>query len=104
MVTLYAKLQKELNYESIKEIYSKYYAYKPFVQILNQSIYVETKWVKSSNMCHINFEFNEETNRLIIVVAIDNLIKGAAVQAIQNMNLMMDYPENTGLNYIPICI
>ncbi|TCT16274.1 N-acetyl-gamma-glutamyl-phosphate reductase [Natranaerovirga pectinivora] len=104
MVTLYTKLQKKLDYESVKEVYSKYYGSKPFVQILDKSIYVETKWVKSSNMCHINFEINEETNRLIIVVAIDNLIKGAAGQAIQNMNLMMDFPENMGLNYIPVCI
>lgn len=104
MVTVYTKLKKKTNYESIKEVYRTYYASKPFVQILDKSIYVETKWVKNSNMCHINFEINENTDRLIIAVAIDNLIKGAAGQAIQNMNLMLGYPENMGLNYIPVCI
>jgi len=67
-------------------------------------MYVETKWVKNSNMCHINFEINKRTNSLIIFAAIDNLVKGAAGQAIQNLNIMYGFHENTGLQFVPTCI
>lgn len=104
LITAYSQLKNKINHERIKEIYDKYYGTKQFIQILDKGIYVETKWVKNSNMCHINFEINEETNKLIVVAAIDNLIKGAAGQAIQNMNIMQGYPQNMGLTYVPICI
>lgn len=104
LITAYTQLNKDVDYDNVKEIYEKYYMDKEFIQVLDKGIYVETKWVKNSNMCHINFEVNEENNKLIVIAAIDNLIKGAAGQAIQNMNIMNGYDENTGLCYVPICI
>ncbi|WP_069999936.1 N-acetyl-gamma-glutamyl-phosphate reductase [Cellulosilyticum sp. I15G10I2] len=104
LITAYLELKSKVSHQTIKEIYNEYYKTKPFIEVLDQGIYVETKWVKNSNMCHINFEVNEETNKLIVVAAIDNLIKGAAGQAVQNMNIMFGYPQNMGLDYIPICI
>jgi N-acetyl-gamma-glutamyl-phosphate reductase len=55
-------------------------------------------------MCHINFEVDEQDNSLIIFAAIDNLIKGAAGQAIQNLNIMNGLPQNMAINYVPTCI
>jgi N-acetyl-gamma-glutamyl-phosphate reductase len=104
LVTSYADLRNPAGDQDIRAIYKEYYGDKQFVQILDKGMYVETKWVKCSNMCHINFEINPDTNKLIIAAAIDNLVKGAAGQAIQNMNLMYGYPENAGLEYVPVCI
>ncbi|WBW95537.1 N-acetyl-gamma-glutamyl-phosphate reductase [Oceanirhabdus sp. W0125-5] len=104
LITAYTQLASDLEYDHIKDIYLKYYGDKEFIQILDKGIYVETKWVKNSNMCHINFEVNKENNKLIVVAAIDNLIKGAAGQAIQNMNIMNGFDECTGLDFVPICI
>ncbi|KYH34029.1 N-acetyl-gamma-glutamyl-phosphate reductase [Clostridium tepidiprofundi DSM 19306] len=104
LITAYAQLKHKIEHEKIREMYNKYYYDKKFIQILDKGIYVETKWVKNSNMCHINFEINEETNKLIVVAAIDNLIKGASGQAIQNMNIMYGFEQSMGLNCIPIPI
>lgn len=104
LITAYASLANPVDHQSIRAIYDKYYSDKEFIHLLDRGMYVETKWVKGSNMCHINFEINQDTNKLIVVAAIDNLIKGAAGQAIQNMNIMFGFPESTGLNYVPVCI
>ncbi|WP_425448304.1 N-acetyl-gamma-glutamyl-phosphate reductase [Dethiothermospora halolimnae] len=104
LVTGYTQLKEKIKDKEVREVYHRYYGNKEFIQILDKGIYVETKWVKGSNMCHINFEIDEETNKLIVIVAIDNLMKGASGQAIQNMNIMSGYKENMGLGYVPICI
>jgi N-acetyl-gamma-glutamyl-phosphate reductase len=104
LVTAYAVLKNPIEDKDIRAIYNEYYGNEQFIRILDKGMYVETKWVKCSNMCHINFEINQDTNKLIVAAAIDNLVKGAAGQAIQNMNLMFDFPENAGLDYVPVCI
>ena len=104
LITAYASLKNTADDGEIRRIYDGYYGGKPFIHLLDKGIYVDTKWVKGSNMCHINFEINRDTNKLIVAAAIDNLVKGAAGQAIQNMNLMFGYPENTGLDFVPVCI
>ena len=104
LVTCYTTLKQEQEHEEIRQVYNSYYSDKRFVQILDKGIYVEAKWVRNSNMCHINFEINQVNNRLIIVAAIDNLIKGAAGQAVQNMNIMFGLPQETGIDSVPICI
>jgi len=104
LITAYAQLKGTANYERIRTAYDKYYEGRPFIQMLKRGIYVETKWVRCSNMCHINFEINERTGMLVVTAAIDNLIKGAAGQAVQNMNIMNGYPQDTGLDLIPACI
>lgn len=104
LTTAYVNLNSSYNYENIKCIYEKYYKNEKFITILKKGHYVETKWVKNSNMIHINFEIDERNNRLVVLTAIDNLIRGAAGQAIQNMNIMYDFSEDEGLNIIPSCI
>ena len=104
LITCYTTLKHTFEYDDVKRIYHKYYSDKQFIQILDKGMYVETKWIRNSNMCHINFEINQFSNRLIVVCAIDNLIKGAAGQAVQNMDIMFDWPQNTGLDYVPTCI
>ena len=89
-------------YEQIKAAYDKYYADEKFVRVLEKDQCPETKWVEGSNYVDIGFKIDERTGRIIMMGAIDNLVKGAAGQAIQNMNLLFGLPENTGLKQIPM--
>ena len=107
LVTAYANLiQKEdgsyPTYEEIKMIYDTYYKEETFVRVLEQDVLPETRWVKGSNYVDINFVIDERTHRVIMIGALDNLVKGAAGQAVQNMNIMFSLPENTGLQLIPM--
>ncbi|TCT16347.1 N-acetyl-gamma-glutamyl-phosphate reductase [Natranaerovirga pectinivora] len=102
LATAYANLNDNYDYDTIKGIYNKYYANEKFVRLLDENVYPETRWVKGSNYCDINFKIDKRTNRIIIVSAIDNLIKGAAGQAVQNMNILYNLDEDTGLNQVPV--
>ncbi len=102
LATCYAKLNDKYEYDDIKKVYEKYYADEYFIRLTKEGIFPETKWVKSSNFCDIGFALDKRTNRIIVVGAIDNLYKGAAGQAVQNMNIMFGMDEKTGLDYIPI--
>lgn len=102
LATSYAKLIKKMSYEDIREIYMKYYENEYFVRLTKKDIFPETKWVKASNFCDIGFTIDERTGRIIVVGALDNLVKGAAGQAIQNMNLMFGLDEKIGLTDIPV--
>ena len=103
LVTAYANLKndKKYDYNSIKEIYADFYKNEKFIRLLDENVYPETKWVKNSNYVDINFKIDERTNRVLMFGAIDNLIKGAAGQAIQNMNIMFGLEEDMGLNFPP---
>ena len=85
-----------------KDIFESYYKDEPFVDIMESNIYPNTKSVRASNFCRISFYKEQDTNRLIIFSVIDNLMKGAAGQAVQNMNIMMDWQETLGLSSVPI--
>jgi len=102
LCTCYGTLKKHINYDEIKEIYEKYYKHEYFIRLTKEHIFPETKWVKGSNYCDIGFTLDKRSNKIIIIGAIDNLIKGAAGQAVQNMNIMFNLKENMGLNSIPI--
>lgn len=102
LVTAYAELSKNLNYDDIKYIYKKHYKDEHFIRLLPEGVFPETKWVKGSNYVDINFKIDERTNRIIVIGAIDNLVKGAAGQAVQNMNILFDLEETTGLERIPL--
>lgn len=102
LTTSYVNLKEKLKYEDIKKIYEKHYKEEYFIRLTKENIFPETKWVKGSNFCDIGFKLDERTNRLIIVAAIDNMIKGSAGQAIQNMNIMFGLKENAGLEDISI--
>jgi N-acetyl-gamma-glutamyl-phosphate reductase len=105
LATCYANLKdSSVTYEKIKEVYKKYYEKEYFIRLTEKGIFPETKWVRNSNYCDIGFTIDQRTNRIVIVGAIDNLIKGAAGQAIQNMNIIFGIDEKTGLDNIPILI
>lgn len=94
--TIYVKIKEGISEVEIIELYNNYYRNDDFVRILKKL--PETKNVSRTNYCDISINLDSRTNRLVIVSAIDNLVKGSAGQAIQNMNLMMGYPESLGLN------
>lgn len=98
-VTIYATLKKDYANDELFELYSKRYENEPFVQVYPASQPVQTKWVYGTNFCAITPTYDARTKRLIVSSVIDNIGKGAAGQAIQNMNLIMGIPETTGLMF-----
>ena len=107
LATEYAKLNKKADgtlptYDEIKAVYDKYYADEKFVRVLNKGALPETKWVEGSNYVDINFVIDERTGRIIMMGALDNIVKGAAGQAVQNMNILFGFDEAEGLNLIPM--
>ena len=83
-------------------IFDKYYATEPFVDVMEANSCPETKSVRASNLCRISFYKVPDTKQLVILAVIDNLVKGAAGQAVQNMNIMMGWEETLGLESIPL--
>lgn len=102
LATEYAKLKKDVSWEEVKAIYDKYYGDEKFIRVLDKGICPETKWVEGSNYVDIGFQIDPRTKRIIMMGAIDNLVKGAAGQAVQNMNLMFGLPESEGLELMPM--
>lgn len=102
LVTAYANLKKEVSYEKIKEIYDSYYKEEKFVRVLEKDVCPETRWVEGSNYVDVNFKIDQRTGRIIMMGAMDNLVKGAAGQAVQNMNLMFGLDEAEGLELVPM--
>ncbi|MBS3976401.1 MAG: N-acetyl-gamma-glutamyl-phosphate reductase [Syntrophomonadaceae bacterium] len=97
--TVYASLDKKVTTEEVRGIYQSYYSGEPFVQILPDGQWPRTKSVSGSNHCHLNLTVDRRTGRLVVAAVIDNLVKGAAGQGVQNMNLMLGLPETTGLDF-----
>ncbi|MBP1743905.1 MAG: N-acetyl-gamma-glutamyl-phosphate reductase [Firmicutes bacterium] len=93
----YGKLNDEYSESTLLQLYRDFYKEEYFVKILDAP--PETRYTKGSNMCHISLRVDKRTNRVIVVSAIDNLIKGAAGQAVQNMNILFGLNENTGINF-----
>ena len=83
-------------------IRDSYYAEETFVRVLEKDVCPQTKWVEGSNYVDVNFKLDPRTNRIIVMGAMDNLVKGAAGQAVQNMNLMFGLPETEGLLQVPM--
>ena len=102
LVTAYASLVKQCTYEDIKASYDKYYKDETFVRVLEKGVCPETRWVEGSNYVDVNFVIDERTNRVVVMGAMDNLVKGAAGQAVQNMNLIMGLSETKGLMMPPL--
>lgn len=99
--TIYTKLKNKNSLENIYNLYKDFYKDSKFIRVLNIGNIVNLKNVKYSNYCDISIHIDERTNKLIIVSAIDNMVKGAAGQAIQNMNIALGFEEDAGLNMIP---
>jgi len=96
--TVYATLRDPgLVREDLITIYTAFYRSSPFVKILPSGIYPQTKWACGTNLCYIGIEVDPRTDRIIVMSAIDNLVKGQAGQAIQCLNLMMGWEETLGL-------
>lgn len=102
LITAYANLLKPVTYEEVKKLYDNCYEGERFVRVLDKNVCPETRNVHGSNYVDVNFRIDERTNRIIMMGAMDNLVKGAAGQAIQNMNLMFGLPEETGLLQVPM--
>ena len=107
LATEYATLNKKADgtlptYEEVKAVYDKYYKNEKFVRVLEKDVCPETKWVEGSNYVDVNFKIDEKTGRIVMMGALDNLVKGAAGQAVQNMNLLFGFDEAEGLNLVPM--
>ncbi len=102
LVTAYADLKEGVTDEMIRSAYEKHYADEYFIRLLERDVCPETRWVEGSNFVDINYKFEPRTGRVIIMGAIDNLVKGAAGQAVQNMNIMFGFDEREGLMGAPM--
>lgn len=99
--TIYCSLKEGYAFSEIRGLYERAYGEEAFVKLLPEGATANIKNVKYSNLCHISLHEDRRTGRLIIVSALDNMVKGAAGQAIQNMNIAMKLPEGEGLSYVP---
>ena len=107
LATEYASLVKKPDgslpsCEEIRAAYEKYYQNEKFIRILEKDVFPETKWVEGSNYVDVNFKIDERTGRIIMMGALDNLVKGAAGQAVQNMNLLFGLDEAEGIDLVPM--
>ena len=98
--TIYATVLDHVDDQMIRDTFESYYAEKSFVRILPAGRYPAISHVKNTNRCDFGYHFDEKTRQLIIISAIDNLLKGAAGQAVQNMNILFGIPEQTGLDSV----
>ncbi|MBI3398817.1 MAG: N-acetyl-gamma-glutamyl-phosphate reductase [Deltaproteobacteria bacterium] len=103
--TMYASLNsKGVTYSKAVDIYKKYYNNEFFIRMMPEDVFPNTAQVKGSNFCDIGLKIDKRTGRLIVITAIDNLVKGASGQAVQNMNIVFGLPETTGLGTPPLSI
>ncbi|GFO54296.1 N-acetyl-gamma-glutamyl-phosphate reductase [Geomonas sp. Red276] len=100
--TIYAAPNGKVTAAELITLYETFYDGEPFVRVLPEGRLPSTAYVRGSNFCDIGIVVDERTGRIIILSAIDNLVKGASGQAIQNMNLMCGFPETLGLELLPV--
>jgi N-acetyl-gamma-glutamyl-phosphate reductase len=101
LTTLYVHLTKKMKTEELLNAFQESYEGEPFVRIYHRGKLPNTKDVRGSNFCDIGAVVSEADGRAVVVTAIDNLVKGASGEAIQNMNIMLGYPETMGLDVVP---
>ncbi|SDB82438.1 N-acetyl-gamma-glutamyl-phosphate reductase [Pelagirhabdus alkalitolerans] len=102
MTTIYGNLSTDYSQQKMNDLYQDYYKNDPFVKVYTNNHYPQTKEVYGSNYCAIAVHVDERTNKLTVISVIDNLVKGASGQAIQNFNIMHGFDEKTGLELLPI--
>ena len=95
--TIYVRTEDRIEWGDVRAAYEKYYRDEPFVRLYPEGRFPDLRGVQGTNFCDIGFQVDPETRRVVIVAAIDNLVKGAAGQAVQNMNLVLGLPETAGL-------
>ncbi|MEW6215266.1 MAG: N-acetyl-gamma-glutamyl-phosphate reductase, partial [Nitrospirota bacterium] len=98
LTTIYARLKRNISTKKVIDIYKEKYAQEPFTKVLDEGRFPNVKNVRGTNMCEIGLIVNMRTDTLIIVTAIDNLMKGASGQAVHNMNIMMGFGERTAID------
>lgn len=101
--TVYLRLQRGCTADQLDQLYRDFYGGHPFVRVLPPSRLPETRLVRGGNYCDLGLRFDRRAGRLLVLSVIDNLVKGAAGQAVQNMNIMCGLPEETGLTQPPLC-
>ena len=99
LTTIYAKLLSPSDTAQLHSLYQEFYQNAPFVRLLPVGQLPNVRNVRGSNFCDIGVYADQRTGRAVVVTAIDNLVKGASGQAIQNMNLMMGFDESEGLRF-----
>ncbi|MFC0557719.1 N-acetyl-gamma-glutamyl-phosphate reductase [Halalkalibacter alkalisediminis] len=102
MATIYVKARKKTTEQELRELYREAYRHERFVRVRPDGQYPATKEVYGSNYCDIGLTYDERTGRITIVSVIDNVVKGASGQAIQNFNIMNGFEEGTGLKLVPM--
>lgn len=102
LATAYTNLNEGVTPDAVSQAFEKAYATEPFVRLLGLNAYPNTKYVRGSNFIDIAWHIDERTGRVIVLSAIDNLVKGAAGQAVQNFNIACGYEETTGLKLVPM--
>ena len=102
LTTLYVLLKKKSKTEELLDTFQEHYQKDPFVRVYPKGKFPNTKDVRGSNYCDVGIKVHESEDRAVIVTAIDNLVKGAAGEAVQNMNIMLGYPETLGLDGLPL--
>lgn len=101
LTTIYADLSGDVSPDNVRDLLESYYNDKPFIRILNPGRAPDTLHVRGTNYCDIGFQIDQRAHRLILISVIDNLVKGASGQAVQNMNIMAGLPETAGLSACP---
>ena len=100
MATCYARLLQPLSADELMDVYMRFYQEEPFVRVVADPPATKHTW--GSNFCFVCPRLSPQTGRLVVTACIDNLVKGAAGQAVQNMNIMLGEPETLGLEALPI--
>jgi N-acetyl-gamma-glutamyl-phosphate reductase len=100
LTTIYGKLNKPVRTQDVLNVYKETYQNEPFVRVLDESLYPDTRFVRYSNYCDIGLKVFDD-GRIVLISAIDNLVKGASGQAVQNMNIALGLDERKGLQHIP---
>lgn len=100
--TIYTKPVKKISFRSLERLYQEFYREAPFVRVCEEGEWPNTLQVRGSNFCQIGWSLDSRTGQLIVLSAIDNLVKGASGQAIQNMNILFDWDQTLGLTQLPL--
>jgi len=102
LTTIYVEPQPGVEEEDLRAAWKRQYGQEPFVHLLPEGVWPQTKFASGSNHAFLQLTVDRRTGRAILIAAIDNLIKGAAGQAVQNMNILFGFPEETGLQAKPL--
>jgi N-acetyl-gamma-glutamyl-phosphate reductase len=101
LTTIYVGLKAPVSTQDVTSLLDAFFSDRPFVRICPPGTFPDTRNVKGTNYCDIGLKVAERNRRLVLVSAIDNLVKGASGQAVQNMNIMYGFPETAGLDQVP---